>query len=381
MNEVIKWEIKNGILGFLLLPLILVCFTFETLAQKKRDHIVLQDSAYIEGYIKLNSSNPFESLFFKKRKRESYQNYNIQEVSEFYENHRSYQRKTLDYQNQTVTVFLEKLVYDYPKVSVYKWINEKYVFFIETENGIQQLDEDFREEIQAQVDNSYLAPLFDITKLNYSSLSYLLNVANSNTQSQTFSRFFRVMPQIGFVSSTHNFKIPNQNQIIKLKGSGSSFGLNFEVLPTLKRNVSINLAPSYISGSTFSFSSYQDGSINFETDLFFDYRSIQLPVLARYYLEIEPNKFRGFFELGYGLEIMKTKNGVLEIAEFRSENISTDTQTFELSSNFMGINSGIGIEKYLKKTRAVTLGITYSSMRNSVAEKSSYLKPYLGFKF
>jgi hypothetical protein len=381
LNKNYKWNIKNRILGLLSFLLFSSCLTFETLAQKKRDHIVLNDSAYIEGYIKLDNSNPFENVFFKKRRKDSYQNYTIQEVSEFYENHRNYQRKTFGYQNQTVTVFLEKLVYDYPEISVFKWLDDRKTFFMETENGIKQLDENFKEELQAKLDNPYLAPLFDITKLNYNSLSYLLSVANSNTQSQTFSRFFRVTPQIGFVSSAHHFKIPNQNEFIKLKGSGSSFGFNLEIFPTLKRNVSLNFSPSFISGSAFSFSSYQEGSFNLETDLFFDYTSIQMPVQARYYLEIEPNEFRGFFELGYGLEIMNTKNGVLEIAEFRPENISTDTQTFELSSNFRGINTGMGIEKYLKKTKAVTLGITYSSRQNAVNEKSSYLKPYLGFKF
>lgn len=341
----------------------------------------MQDSAYIEGYIKIDHSDPLRKVFFKQTKTESYQSYGIQDVSEFYEDHRNYQRKTFSYQNQTVTVFLEKLVYEYPKVSVYKWINEKDVFFIETENGIQQLDENFRKEIQAQVDNSYLAPLFDITKLNYSSLSYLLNVANLNTQSQTFSKFFRVTPQIGFVSSTHNFKIPNQNQVIKLKGSGSSFGLNFEVLPTLKRNLSINFSPSYTIGKSSGFFAYQEGDSRFETDLYFDFSSIHLPAQIRYYLEIQPNKFRAFLEAGYGLDLMKAKDGMLDIAEIKGQLISTDSDFIDPSSDFKGIITGLGIEKYIRKTKALTFGISYSSKKNSASEKYSYFKPYLGFKF
>ncbi len=381
LDLTIKKNCKNNVLSSLIFILFLFGSIQNTHAQKKRDHIVLNDSAYIDGYIKIDNSNPIESVFFKWRKNDSFKKYTIHEVSEFFVNHRNYQRKTFNYQNKSETVFLEKLVYDYPKISVYKWINEKHVFFLETENGLKQLDENFREDLSQQLDIPLLDPLLEISNLNYNSLSYLLNVANSNPQSRTFSKFIMVTPQLGFISSTHHVKIPNQNQVVKLKGTGSSFELNVEVFPTYKRNISVNISPSYSSGSAFSFSSYLDGSIDFETDLFFDYTNIQIPLLARYYLEIKPNKYRGFFQLGYSMEFLKTKNGILEIAEFRSGNISTDTQTFDLSSNFLGISTGMGIEKYLKKTRAIRLGITYNSGRNSDSEKSSYLKPYLGFKF
>lgn len=381
MNKDSKWEIKNGILGLLLLPLFLVCFTFETLAQKKRDHIVLQDSAYIEGYIKLNSSNPFESLFFKKRKKESYQNYNIQEVSEFYENHRSYQRKTFDYQNQTVTVFLEKLVYDYPEVSVFKWLDNRHTFFLETENGIQKLGEGFREELSRELANPSLSPLLEITNLNYGNLSYLLNVANSSDQPMTFSRFFRVTPQVGIISSKQSIKIPNQNKSGITKGNGTSLSLNFEIFPTYKRNISINFSPSYSIGKSSGFFAYQEGDSRFETDLYFDFSSIHLPAQIRYYLEIQPNKFRAFLEAGYGLDLMKAKDGMLDIAEIKGQFISTDSEFIDPSSDFKGIITGLGIEKYMRKTKALTFGISYSSKKNSTTEKYSYFKPYLGFKF
>lgn len=356
-------------------------FLHQVCAQSRPDHITLNDSAYTEGYIKINNSNPLESLFFKWKKKEPYQEYTIKDVSEFYENHRNYQRKTFDFNGEKVTVFLEKLVYNNTDISVYKWIDKKRLFFIETENGISILGEDFREEISKRLNNSNLSPLLEISKLNYNSLTYLLTVANSDPEPRTFSRFFRATPQVGMSFSTHQLTIPNQNSTGKLNGSATNLGLNLEFLPTYNRNLSLNLTPTFSSGYASGFSSYKEGSSRFDTDLYFDYTNIQLPVSARYYVELKPNKYRVFIELGYSWSSMKAKNGQMDIAELKENNISTDSREFDPSSDYYGFNAGLGVEKYLKKTRAIVVGIKYSAIQNKNSEKLNQFSPYIGFKF
>lgn len=379
LNQTITRTGKN--LAVLSLLIFTLGFLHQVSAQRRSDHITLNDSVYTEGYIKINTSNPLKSVFFKWKKKDSYQEYTITEVSEFYENHRNYQRKTFDFKDEIVTVFLEKLVYDNTDISVYKWIDKKGLFFIETENGISQLGEDFKEEISKELDNPNLSLLLEISKLNYNSLTYLLTVANSASEPQAFSRFFRIMPQFAISFSTHQLIIPNQNSTGKLNGYAFNGGLKLEFLPTYNRNLSLNLTPTFSSGSASGFSSYTEGNSTFDTDLHFDYTNLQLPISARYYVEMKPNKYRAFIELGYAWSSMKAKNGRIDIAELKENNTSTDSREFDPSSDYSGFNAGVGVEKYLKKTRAFVVGINYSALQNTNSEKLNQFSPYIGFKF
>ncbi|PZX48683.1 hypothetical protein [Algoriphagus chordae] len=366
------------VLGLLLFTL---GFLHQVSAQRRPDHITLNDSAYTEGYIKINNSNPLKSVFFKWKKKDAYQEYSIKEVSEFYENHRNYQRKTFDYKGEKVTVFLEKLVYENKDISVYKWIDKRGLFFIEKENGMSLLGEDFKEEISIRLNNPNLDPLLEISKLNYNSLTYLLTVANNTTEPQTFSRFFRITPQVGISFSSHQLTIPNQNSVGKLSGTATNLSLNFEFLPSYKRNLSLNLTPAFSSGYASGFNSYKEGESRFETDLQFDYTIIQLPMAAKYYIEMRPNKYRAFVEMGYSWSSMKANNGKMDIAEFRENIIATGFKEFDPSSPYYGFNAGVGLDKSLKKTRAITIGMKYSSLRNKNSDKMNQLTPYIGFKF
>ena len=348
-------------------------------AQKKHDHLTLNDSAYIEGYVKLSNSAPTTNVFFKRKKKEPYINYSIEAVSDFHENHRTYYRKTFEFKGEPVTVFLEKLVYDNTDISIYKWINEKGLFFLESENGLSLLGENFREEISKRLANPNLTPLLEISKLDYTSLSYLLTV--SKTEPRTFSRFFRVTPQAGISLYSYQLTVPSQNSSIKLKGTSANLGVNLEFLPTYNRNLSLNISPSYGTGNAHGFRTYVEGSSKFDTDLYFNFTTIQIPVTARYYLDIRPNKFRAFIELGYSWSSLKARDGILDIAEFKENTIRTDSRDFDPSSDYNGYIGGVGIEKYLKRTRAITIGIRYSSYSNQNSEESNQLSPYIGFKF
>lgn len=365
--------------AFLLCLFFALAVNQKTHAQRKADHITLNDSAYMEGYVKLSDSDPTKNVLFKRKKKDSYKNYSIGDVSDFHEDHRDYQRKTFEFKDQKVTVFLEKLVYDNPDMSIYKWINKKGLFFIESDNGLSLLGENFLEEISKRLDNPNLNPLLEISKLNYTSLSYLLTM--SKTKPRTFSRFFRVTPQSGVSFYNYHLTVPNQNSFIKLKGTSTNLGVNLEFLPTYYRNLSLNISPSFGAGNADGFNTYTEGSSRFDTDLYFNFTNIQLPVTARYYLDLRPNEFRTFIELGYSWSSLKAQNGIIDIAEFKENTIRTDTRDFDPSSNYHGFIGGVGVEKYFKKTRALTFGIKYSSLRNTNSEVFSQLSPYIGFKF
>jgi AraC-like DNA-binding protein len=350
-------------------------------AQKKLDHITLNDSAYREGYIQFDAKNPTTNVSFKRRKKDLYEDYSIKEISEFYGKYRSYLRKTLDFRGEMVTVFLERLIYDNPTISVYKWMDKKGVFFIESESGLSLLGDDFREEISNKLDDPSISTLVEISKLNYTSLSYLLTVANKGVKSQTFSRFFRVSPQVGLSSLSLQLALPTQNNLLQLSGTGANFGLNLEFLPTYDRNLSLNILPSFLTGRATGFNTYTDGESNFETDIYFNFSSIQIPATVKYYIELQPNSFRAFVEMGYLWSSLKAEDGEMDIAQLKESIIATDSREFNTSGNYHGIIAGLGFEKYLKNTMAFTLGIRYSSQRNTNSEKMDQLTPYIGFKF
>lgn len=349
--------------------------------QRKKDHIVLNDSAYTEGYVKIDKSDPLHSLFFKWRKKDSYKKYSVEKVTEFYENHRSYYKKTLFHQDQETTVFLQKLIYDNPNLSVYKWIGKKHTFYIDQNGKLELLGEDFRQVLNEKIDNQNLDPLLEITELNYSSLSYLLTSANSLQKPHTFSKFLRFTPRIGYSFISQKISIPNQNTLIQLNGTSPNLNLTIEAFPTYRRNLSILFSPTLINGQSSGFKDYQEGSSKFETDLQFRLSSILLPISSRYYFEINPNKSRVYFELGYGYMSFNTKEGVIDIAEYKSASIHTDTREFVSSGAYKGIQFGIGMEKYTNKTKGLTLGVSLQNFQNNKSENLVLITPSVGFKF
>jgi len=371
---------KNNI-PLLILMIFSFMFSQKVNAQKRLDHIAINDSVYREGYIKFNVKNPTTSVSFKWRKNDPYEEYTIDEISEFYGKYRNYLRKTLDFRGKTVTVFLERLVYDNPTISIFKWMDEKGVFFIESESGLSLLGDDFREEISNKLDDPSLSVIVAMSKLNYTSLSYLLTVANRGENSQTFSRFFRVSPQVGGSFSSFQLAVPDQNNLLSISGRGSNFGINFEFLPTYSRNLSLNILPSFSTGSAAGFKAYTDGESNFETDIYFNFSSLQIPATVKYYIELQPNSFRAFVEMGYLWSSLKAEDGEMDIAELKESIIATDSREFNTSGNYHGIIAGLGLEKYLRNTMAFTLGIRYSSQRNTNSEKMDQITPYIGFKF
>lgn len=353
----------------------------EANAQKQRTHIVLNDDHYIDGFIKYTPSDTLRSILFKNKKRSPYQTYDIREVSEFYTDHRMYLRKTLPSPTGSLTVFLEKLIYDHPEVSILKWIGKSDVFFIETPDGIvQQLDENFRKTLAKQLENPELAPLLEITKLKYAQLNYLLYVATSN-KTRTYSKPFRLTPQLGVLFSSFDLQIPNQNHIAKASGAGSFLGLNFEFFPTYTRNLSLNLSPTVVFGRAEGFDTYREGSNSFDADIYFSYSQVQIPLTARYYIDISPNRWRPFLELGYAWSTLTSEKGQLDIAGYQGNIYHTDERDYDASSAYTGLVTGIGFEKYLEKNRAISAGVKVSVFRSEQSEQLTSVNPYLGFKF
>lgn len=379
MNLNLQWNPRKTILALLSLLTVTFCGLQEAIAQKQRQHIVLNDSSYIDGYIKFNPSDPL-SIRFKRKKNSPYLIYGVQHVSEFYTDHRLYLRKTLPSPTGSLPVFLEKLIYEHPEVSIFRSIGKSRVFFIETSDGIVQLDENFRETLAKGLNNPELAPLLEITNLSYNSLNYLLYVAASG-KSLTYSKPFRLTPQLGVIFSSFDLQIPHQNQIVKISGTGSSLGLTLEFFPTYSRNLSFAVSPTVIYGSAEGFNSYREGSSSFDTDIYFNYSQAQIPLSARYYIDIRPNRWRPFLELGYAWSTLTSEKGQLDIAGYVGTSYSTDERDYDASSTYTGLVTGIGFEKYLKKTKAISAGVKVSAFRNDQSERLTSINPYLGFKF
>ncbi|EAZ82808.1 hypothetical protein ALPR1_11345 [Algoriphagus machipongonensis] len=349
---------------------------------QKYDYIVFADTIQTDGYIKNYPIENNTAIFFKKIKREEYKKYTIEEVTEFYVNHRYFFKKEISLSGEMKIIFLQLIPQPNPAIKLWKFSAEKDYYFLEDSMGLNQLNEESYQEVLSElIDNPIIDPLIDITQLEEYSLYYLFQTATTIIKPRSYSKVFTISPNVGYNLVKQEFSLPNIGLVNRINAETPTFGINLEVFVNPMRNISVNLNPNWSKVNTNQFQFNSEGKLNFEIDYYLDYSVFTLPVSGKYYIDIKPNAWRGFFELGYSVGIFNYEKLVFYRAEVDGKSITTIAGDFELEPIYQGLVWGIGLEKYFKHSRAISIGLKNYHLSASVNEKYLRTGGYLSFKF
>ncbi|WP_439475722.1 hypothetical protein [Algoriphagus formosus] len=365
-----------------LLLLCAICLTLITQSKafaQRSDHIILNDTIFTEGYVRQESDEIATHVYFRKTKKESWKKYSTREVNEYYHNRRKYFAKSINRFSTTETVYLQLIPSDLEMIKVFRAMDQKKQFFLEKDGDLEMLKEDYREVLQSAISNPKLDPLLDITKCTAEDISYFLTSA-ADDRSRTFSKRFYISPFFGSVWTSNQFGLPNTNQTIRIAGNGFQAGVNIELAVNRLRTLTVNFKPSHIQSSGTNFLMFRDGRTSFETDTYLSQSALQIPITAKYFIDLVPNSIRIYAEAGYGGSFLNGNEGVFQIAELEENSVTTYERNFQIDSFYQGFVGGIGLEKALQKAKFLMIGFQYSSM-SSLTDQFSTSSIYLGFKF
>ncbi len=355
--------------------------SFQILAQKKTDYIVV-DSVLTYGNIKSAPIHPDTELEFKRTKKGGYNTYDISTVKEFRVSDLFYLRKEIQLNGQRQSVFLELLNDSVSNASLWKLNAKELHFFLETPEGITPLNkENYKAILAENYDDPIVQDLIGITPLWELPLEYLSKTINTITKPRTFTKVLVFTPFIGVSNMQTQFLIPFTNVIGKISFLSPVVGMNGEYFVSFKRNISINLGANF---SQFDGQAYQEYRISNQTsksDLYLDYNLIQFPIRGKYYLDFEPNRLRGFASFGYSFAILSLEKGGMFIAEFQEAQILTYQRPLAIDSKYSGINTSLGLERYLSKHRGLVLELSYFQLQQETKDQISGINLHLGYKF
>ena len=275
---------------------VFLLFQQQSIAQKN-DYIVIRDSIFTEGKVKDLPSDENSSIYFRKVSREEFKKYSIEEVNELMFNRRKFFRKTIQLNDSSQMVFLELLPQEMTTVKLWQLNQEKEEFFIEISDQLILLDKSYPLILKRAVENPELERLISITNLNWYDLTYLFNTAKRYKTPRTYTPIFVFTPYAGISFTSNQFTIPNSSYLAKVKGIGPTVGFNAEAFLNFKRNISFNLSPSWSAYSIKSLLNYNYVGFAFESDVFLEYSTIQIPVTAKYYFDLR--MFLRFLKLRY----------------------------------------------------------------------------------
>lgn len=347
----------------------------------KKDYIVLGDSALTQGKVYGLPINDNTELRFSRTSKDAVVIYSISDVTEFRVSERVFFSRTVDVDGVSTRVFLELLPHPSEEVKLWRLNGKMARFYIETEEGFEELGDVYRQQLRDAFGNEYLSPLIAMTEKSELSLNYLAKTAMNLDAPRTFTKLITVTPWVGFGSQTVKLVIPDSDVMARVSNSTPFFGVQGEIFLTHPRNLSLNLGLAWSRFDNQDFVSYTYDRFRYDSDIYLDFTLIQIPILARYYLDYRPNKIRFFAEAGYSLGMPTyEKLGVFQ-AKFESGSIVTSSKTFELSDSFGGLAVGVGMEKYLSRHCGVALGIRQSQLRGDLQDSVNGLTFYLGYKF
>ena len=377
-QKLISWQAR--ITPFLFFFFFLTNLSYAQ-APLKKDYMVVADTIYNQGVIQDIPSEENTVLFFSRSKKEEFKKYTIEEVNEFRVSERLFLRKQFQLNGVEKLAYLEKLPQSTAQVSLWKWNGETNYYFIEEASGIQQLGPDYIDQLRNAFNNVDIDPLIELTKPREFSLIYLAKTANTIQKPRTFSKMIALTPMVGYSSQSIGFVIPDTNQEGEITGSSPSVGLNIEVFVTFLRNLSINVGAMYTKFDSQDYFEYEQNSLRYESDIFADFNLIQIPATAKYYLDIKPNQWRLFGEVGYAYAVPTYNSMGVYQAKFERSSVETTIKPFEMGDSFSGIIWGIGVEKYLRKSQGVTFGLRQMNTNGLDNESVNGLTFYLGYKF
>lgn len=365
-----------------------ICFTFflsnlaEAQAPPKKDYIVILDSIYSQGNVKELPESENQVVYFARTRREGFKKYTIEEVTELRVAGRVFFSKTFELNGEKKLAFLEQLTGPAEKVTIWKWNGKPRYYFLETESGIRQLlDSDYQSQLNEAYGNPDLEPLIELTKLNDLSLIYLAQSSKKVQKPRTFTNLFAITPFVGYSSQTIGYTIPDTNLEEEMTGSSFAAGINAEAFVTFKRNLSINVGATYSRFDSQEYLNFNYGGYEFQNDVFADFHLIQFPALARYYLDLKPNKMRLYGEVGYTYAIPIYNSMGIYQAKFERNEVETSTRSFEMEDSFSGLVWGIGLEKYLNKNHGLVVGLRQFNGQADLSDFVRGLTFHLGYKF
>lgn len=368
--------------SFLLLFLLVIGEGQLLQAQKKNDYIVIKDSLLTHGYIKSIPIYPSREVLFKQKKKEEFQVYAMDEVSEFQERNLLFQRKAINVDGRSELVFLELLGDSVANASFWKLNAETNRYYIQTPAGITELRKDtYKSTLTEIFTNPDWKYLIEITPLWELPLEYFSQTVNTWDKPRSFTKFFRISPFIGLGAIQTHFQLDESNTKTSFSVQSPQVGIVGEFFLGLKRNISITAGINYSDIDGQGLFRYGQGSLRYESDVYMDYSLIQVPLGARYYRDIKPNDLRVFGLSNYSLGLVSMQNAGMFVAELTGNEILTYERDFEFSKMLMGLNAGIGVEKYLSAKRSLTGTIQFFQLNGNESDQVSGINLLLGFKF
>lgn len=361
------------------LPVFLL-FQTQSIAQR-HDHIVIGDTIYTEGKIKDLPSEGNTTIYFRRARPENFKKYTIEEVSELMVNQRKFFKKKINIGNGVEEVFLELIPQEYDQLKLWSLNQERPEYFIEREGQLIHLNESYSEILSVQLSNPELAPLLDITKLNWFDLPYLLKSAKRYESPRTFTKLFGITPFVGVSLVKNKFTLPASRYDATVSGSGPTLGLNVEIFLNFKRNISLNLSPNWTKFDHQEFLNYSNDNFQYESDVYMDYSFLQLPLVVKYYIDISPNKLRAYVEAGYVFSLNDYKKLGMYEGQKDGSSVTTTQKEFILNNRLQGYGIGMGIIKYFKKDKGIVLGIRNTQVKASPSENLSSTSAFIGYKF
>lgn len=359
---------------------IFLIFQTKSFAQKN-DYIITEGTIYTEGKIRGLPSENNTVVFFSRGPREDYKRYTVEEVNEFRVNQRKFFKKTIETNGVKKAVYLELLPDELNGAKLWRLNQEKDTFYLGMEEELILLDRSYQTILKNLVANPELNPLIEITHLKWFDISYLFNSAKQYKAPRTYTPLVGFSPFVGFYFAKNQFILPNTNALASVSGTGPMIGFGLEAFLNFKRNFSFNFTPSIATSGMQTFLNYDYGGNNFETDIYMEYSTINLPITTKYYFDLAPNKFRLYMEGGFVLAINDYKKMVMHLAQQEGDVITTFEREFSLESKFNGYTYSIGVERYFNKANGVIFGIKNMHLKTNTSERTFSTTAFAGFKF
>ena len=363
-----------------LLFLLLFAFSHKG-ASQRNNSIVLQDTIFSEGYIKQEPGDKKNTVYFKWKRKDPWTKYKIAEVEQFYVTSTTYLRRKLPMEKGGELVFLELIPSQKEGYKLLRSIENKKDLYLETQEGLQVLNYDFKDVLIELDSNPSLNQLLEITNFKAYDIAYFLTQSGTFKEPQTYTKATAFSVYAGTAMTVNKFNLPFSDELATVRGVGMQAGFSWEILPTQNRNIGISTGVNLTRVTAHEFINFEDLQSKFELDAFLDYTVIQIPILAKYYLDFRPQQLRFFAELGYGLSLIQSSPYSLEVAQLNGNEIFTYRQVAELSGNFLGIFGGFGMEKILPKSMALQVGLKFSSQGTAENERLQLTSGMVGFRF
>jgi hypothetical protein len=121
---------------------------------------------------------------------------------------------------------------------------------------------------------------------------------------------------------------------------------------------------------------------SYETDLSISMIGLQFPVAVKYYIDLKPQKFRSYVEMGYAFSNTLNQKSYQFGAWQKSNEITFNSSKPVLAESYQGIHFGFGTNFIQTSERILTLGIKGYTQSGNVGNTS--LTMYLitiGLKF